>query len=1130
MNNWLHQVTEKHCVNKRGSLILFESLLMNPTSSNTSSADPEIQRQYAEREALQRLQQAQGPRMVQRTVQQQDAALNVAHTTDANAHPSSSKMETGSDVRVIVRSDATAEAPLTAMSAVTVTREVINNAIRSNDLETLRRMLQSAPIDLDVDDEIHNLPLAEAARCGNFKAVQLLLNAGADVNAGKTWKSTALVQAVENAQDNVFMLLLEAGADIDEVDYEGNTLLMCAASSGNVTIVEELLRLTNNADVNRANFGRRTPLMLAAQKGHAAVFSSLVRAGADIQLKGPEKQTLLEYAAMGGSTAIIDQLLESGAEVNSADLFGDTALTKAVHGGHVDAYSRLLTVGAEFGLDLTGISLQRLAILGGSASIVSLLLDKGFPIIDSQGESMLVLAASKGQIDLVSVILEKKPVIDAVDHSGDTALMVAAKGAHEDVFELLIEKNARIDMVTKYGNTLLICASRGGSIKIVNKLLSLGVDIHATNDFGETALMTAAGEGNVEVFLRLLDEKSAIDAVDKSGTSLLMYAVEGGNAAIVRRLLSLGADINITDNDDCTPLQLAAKNGHAEVFAALIEGGATIDVGGSSGITLLMDAITAGSTSIVEKLLRLKIDVDVADEAGFTPLIETVSFGEKRIAILDLLLKNGANVNMRGPQELYLSATDRAISSENIPALELLLTYGGEPVDTESVPSPLVSDMLQYRMLFKPEIVAITPMVESHYGTSYSLLPDISADYSVRKSLAQIFQGLKICSPILGRVNNLLGELSSGQSRGLPDDHPFSDAESGELSVDQPDELSEVQSDKLADDKQDEFSDLESRDLPDDHDFSDAESGELSDDQPDESSEVQFDELVDDKQDEFSDFQSNESSDVQSKELSDIRLDQLSDEPPGESLGAQSGPLSSVELSEFSDDQPDPSDELMQALAGAGGPLRHEQKSMVIAGVLALLDGWVKSRPKGWNPYRRQGLSTAGEKKLTALVKLQAKKLAALGERAEEKLTVGLKTLLPKCAQYTQAKNAELVVDESRLMAYLTSQLGLYDQLAKLVAGAWFSAVNEQQEVILSSSLFQSQFDDRARESEAGQALLDAFGRALKQINSVEGRSHLRMPALKGELANLYSDLMLRQLQRLMQYVEQVVAPATSTH
>lgn len=1054
---------------------------MNPTSSNTSSADPEIQRQYAEREALQRLQQAQGPRMVQRTVQQQDVALDVAHITDVNAHPSPSKLETGSDVRVIVRSDTIAEAPLTAMPVMTITHEVINNAIRSNDLETLRRMLQSAPIDLDVDDEIHNLPLAEAARCGNLKAVQLLLNAGADVNAGKTWNSTALVQAVENGQDNIFMLLLEAGADIEEVDYKDNTLLMRAASGGNVTIVEELLRLTNNADVNRTNYEGKTPLMFAAEKGHAAVFSSLVRAGADIQLKGPEKHTVLDYAAMGGSTAIIDQLLESGAEVNSADLFGNTALTKAVHCGHIDAYSRLLTVGAEIGLGWTGISLQRFAIWGGSASIVRLLLDKGLPIIDSQGASMLVLAAFQGNINLVSVILEKKPVIDAVDHNGDTALMGAAQGTHEDVFELLLEKNARIDMVSKYGETLLLCASRGGSIKIVNKLLSLGADIHATNDFGKTALMTAAAAGNVEVFMRLLDEKSAIDAVDESGKTMLMHAVKGGNAAIVRRLLSLGADINITDNDDCTLLQLAAKNGHAEVFASLIEGGATIDVGGSSGIKLLMDAIAAGSTSIVEKLLRLKIDVDVADEAGFTPLIKTAMLGEKRIAILDLLLKNGANVNLRGPHELYSSAIDTAISSENIPALEMLLTYGGEPVDNELVPSLLVSDMLQYRMLFKPEIVAITPMVESHYGTSYSLLPDISADYSVRKSLAQICQGLKICSPIMGRVNNLLGELSSGQSRGLPDDHPFSDAESGELSVDQPDELSEVQSDKLADDKQGEFSDI----------------------------------------------QSNELSEVQSKELSDIRLDQLSDELPGESLGAQSGPLSSVELSEFSDDQPDPSDELMQALAGAGGPLRHEQKSMVIAGVLALLGGWVKSRPKGWNPYRRQGLSTAGEKKLTALVKLQAKKLAALGERAEEKLAVGLKTLLPKCAQYTQAKNAELVVDESRLMAYLTSQLGLYDQLAKLVAAAWFSAVNEQQDAILSSSLFQSQFDDRALESEAGQALLDAFGRALKEINSVEGRSHLRTPALKGELANLYSDLMLRQLQRLMQYVEQVVAPVT---
>jgi hypothetical protein len=166
----------------------------------------------------------------------------------------------------------------------------------------------------------------------------------------------------------------------------------------------------------------------------------------------------------------------------------------------------------------------------------------------------------------------------------------------------------------------------------------------------------------------------------------------------------------------------------------------------------------------------------------------------------------------------------------------------------------------------------------------------------------------------------------------------------------------------------------------------------------------------------------------------------------------------------------------MQALADTGKPLSQAQKSMLIAGLLISLDGWVASWPKeDWTPYKWKYLSAQGEAKLTALVKLQAEKLAVLGEQVEEKLAAGLETLLLQCAQHTQVKNGELVVDEVGLMAHLTGQLGLYGPLADQVAAAWFTTVNQQQPIIMASSLFQSGFDEQASESAAGQALLAAF-------------------------------------------------------
>ncbi len=236
---------------------------------------------------------------------------------------------------------------------------------------------------------------------------------------------------------------------------------------------------------------------------------------------------------------------------------------------------------------------------------------------------------------------------------------------------------------------------------------------------------------------------------------------------------------------------------------------------------------------------------------------------------------------------------------------------------------------------------------------------------------------------------------------------------------------------------------------------------------------------------------------------------------------------------------------------------------MAITGLLVSMEGWVKSWTPGLFLYQNTGLSAQAEVKLTALVKLQIKKLAALGEETEMKLATGLETLLPQCARYTQVKNGEMVVDDVGLMAHLTEQLGLYSPLADQLAVAWFTALEGQEHRILTALEPQHQhvFDDRKQyesnnlklESNldklvdfyafagtdllpatliqdtfslggAEPALLAAFGSALKRIDSVEGGTLLRSSTLQGEPARLYADLMFRQLHMLMQYADQARA------
>ena len=492
------------------------------------------------------------------------------------------------------------------------------------------------------------------------------------------------------------------------------------------------------------------------------------------------------------------------------------------------------------------------------------------------------------------------------------------------------------------------------------------------------ALKFAAQQADPGEFMRMVEDGADIDAKDSLGKTLLMHAAGGGGVAVVAILLSLGAELRATDKEGYTALMAAGYGGYTEVMGLLFEAGRHIH--GENAVftekptekTGLMYAAGGGGKAIVQKLLSLNVDVNVVDKHGMTALMYAAKHGE--LDILALLLKHGAHVNLRGMQ--VKNATVTAIEQENMPVLELLLDYGGEPYDLQGSPPLLVGDMLMHRALLKREVVAPPLTLESLNGISTAVPPELSANRAVHEELAQIFEGLQICSPITIEFNKQL--FDSGKQ--------------------------------------------------------------------------------------------------------------------------------------------------MQALTGTGNPLSQAQKSIAIGGLLASLEGWVKSWTPGLTIYRGKGLSAQAEAKLTALVKLQVEKLVALGEQMEMTLATSLETLMPQCAQYTQVKNGELVVDDVGLMTHLTGQLGLYGPLADQVAAAWFTAVNQRQAVILSSSLFQSAFDEQASESEAGEALLTAFGQALKQIDSVAGGSLLRTSALQGEQAGLYADLMHRQLHMLMQYADQASA------
>lgn len=87
------------------------------------------------------------------------------------------------------------------------------------------------------------------------------------------------------------------------------------------------------------------------------------------------------------------------------------------------------------------------AVYGGNTNIVTLSLDIHAPYLnakDKSGQSPLVVAADKGNLELSKLLLERGAFVNVANAKGETALMMAAAKGHVKVVQLLLARKASV--------------------------------------------------------------------------------------------------------------------------------------------------------------------------------------------------------------------------------------------------------------------------------------------------------------------------------------------------------------------------------------------------------------------------------------------------------------------------------------------------------------------------------------------------------------------------------------------------------------------------------------------------------------------------------------------------------------
>jgi ankyrin repeat protein len=102
---------------------------------------------------------------------------------------------------------------------------------------------------------------------GDLATFYSLLKRGANINARRENRTTALMVAANNSQTEFVVALISRGARVNSRNAFGNTALMNAAGSGQVEMVHWLL--TAGANVDAKNESGWTALALATKSAYA---------------------------------------------------------------------------------------------------------------------------------------------------------------------------------------------------------------------------------------------------------------------------------------------------------------------------------------------------------------------------------------------------------------------------------------------------------------------------------------------------------------------------------------------------------------------------------------------------------------------------------------------------------------------------------------------------------------------------------------------------------------------------------------------------------------------------------------------------------------------------------------------
>jgi ankyrin repeat protein len=392
-------------------------------------------------------------------------------------------------------------------------------------------------------------PLHAATQYGNLKTMDCLIKAGANVNVQDSDGTTPLFCAVVRDKTEAAIHLIENCADVNLCGggFKGRTPVHAAAEYGNLKIMVCLIKAETNVNVRDSD--GHTPLFCAVARDKTEAAIHLIENGPNVNLcagrfKG---RSPLSAAAQYGNLKIMDSLIKAGANVNVRDSDGAIPLFCAIAKDKTEATIHLTKYGADVNLCESGFKCR----------------------------SPLLVAAEYGNLKIMESLIKSGANVNVQDSKGTTPLFCAAAEGKTEAVIHLTKNGADVNVCAGgfKGRSPLHAAAEYGDLEILDCLIKSGANVNVQDFDGATPLFSAVAKGKTEAAIHLIENGADVNLRECgfTGRSTLHVAAQHGNLEIMDCLIKSGANVNVRDSDGDTPLSYAFKADKTEAAIHLIE-------------------------------------------------------------------------------------------------------------------------------------------------------------------------------------------------------------------------------------------------------------------------------------------------------------------------------------------------------------------------------------------------------------------------------------------------------------------------------------------------------------------------------------------------------------------------------